>query len=206
MSRYWRVYLVLMMDDFNSLLLTGARVRLRAVDPGDVAKLFRIISNSRAHLETWLPWVEYVQTEDDERHIVDQWTYEMQVRTAIHLCVISEDEIAGVVSTSPIDWVNQRTSIGYWIRPEFIKRGLATESTAVLLCYMFEKLRLHRIFIQAATGNAASNRVIQKIGFRHEGVLRENERVKNLFYDHNIYGMTNEDFKSLKEHLSSFLR
>ncbi len=194
-----------MLDDFNSLSIQGARVVLRSVDLRDVDALFRIISNSREHLEKWLPWVDFVQTVENERHIVEQWIYDMQMRAAIHLCITFENRIVGLISTHQIDWMNQRTSIGYWIGNESTGKNFATEATAVLLKYLFDALSLHRVFIQAATGNAASNRVINKLGFVWEGLLRENERVKDSFLDHNIYGMTHNDFKSLEKLVSPYL-
>ena len=195
-----------MMDDFNSLRLYGSRVTLRSVSIEDVNTLFRLISNSRDHLEKWLPWVDYVHTTDDELHIVEQWTYDMQIRSAIYLCITLENKVVGIISTLQIDWMNQRTSIGYWISQDMQGRNLATEATVVLLNYLFEKLRLHRVFIQAATGNTASNKVIQKIGFKLEGVLRENERVKEYYLDHNIYGMTEKDFLEIKSNLGTYIR
>ena len=195
-----------MMDDFNSLSLAGARVVLRSVQLSDANMLHQIIDQSREYLERWLPWVDYVHTTDDEIHIVEQWTYDMQIRSAIHLCITLDNKVVGLISTHQIDWMNQRTSIGYWISQNMQGRNLATEATAVLLNYLFEKLRLHRVFIQAATGNTASNKVIRKIGFKLEGVLRENERVKEYYFDHNIYGMTEQDFQNLKPDLLPYLR
>lgn len=195
-----------MLDNFNSLVIPGASVILRSAELGDVNNLFRIIENSRGHLEQWLPWVDFVHTIDDERHIVEQWIYDMQLRAAIHLCVTSGNDIVGLVGTHQIDWINQRTSIGYWIGKEHTGKHFATEATAVLLNYLFETVRLHRIFIQAATGNKASNRVIEKLGFKWEGLLRENERVKDRYLDHNIYGMTHSDFVELRGSLSPYLK
>lgn len=194
-----------MMDDFSSLTLAGPAVVLRSIGIRDVDALFGMINTSREHLEKWLPWVEFVQTVEDERHIVEQWVYDMQMRAAIHLCITVGGEPVGLISTHQIDWLNQRTSVGYWVSRQHAGRRYATEATALLLTYLFENLKLHRIFIQAATGNVASNRVIRKLGFKWEGVLRENERVKDSFLDHNIYGMTQMDFSSLKDVFSRYL-
>ncbi len=193
------------MDDFSSLTLRGSRITLHSAEIENVPELFKIIDSSREHLGRWLPWVDYVRTTEDERHIVEQWVYDMQIRMAIHLCITFDKEIVGLISTHQIDWMNQRTSVGYWIRADMVKRNFATEATAVLLIYLFEKLRLHRVYIQAATGNHASNRVIQKLGFKLEGLLKENERIRQTFLDHNIYGMTEEDFRKEKSNLMSYL-
>ncbi len=195
-----------MLDNFNTLVIPGSRVILRSAELRDVRSLFRIIENSREHLEQWLPWVDFVQSVDDERHIAEQWIYDMQLRAAIHLCITCGNDIVGLVGTHQIDWINQRTSIGYWIGKEHTGKHYATEATAVLLNYLFDNVKLHRVFIQAATGNIASNRVIAKLGFKWEGLLRENERVKDKFLDHNIYGMTQSDFLVQKESFSTYLK
>jgi len=193
------------MDDFGSLELAGNRVILTSVQFEEVEQLFSLIDGSRKHLATWLPWVEFVQKVDDERHIVEQWLYDMQIRAAIHLCITCDGEIAGVISTHQIDWLNQRTSIGYWVAHDQVRNHYATEATAILMTYLFDKLKLHRIYIQAATGNEPSNRVIKNLRFKFEGVLRENERVKETFLDHNIYGMTSEDFRECRDNLKQYL-
>lgn len=192
------------MDNFNSLELKGRRIILHSVRIENASELFRIINDSREHLAKWLPWVDFVRCDDDERHIVEQWLYEMQMRTAIHFCININDQIVGLASTHQIDWMNQRTSIGYWIKNDMMNKSIATEATAVLMGYLFEKLKIHRIYIQAATGNAASNRVIQKLGYKFEGVLRDNERIGDRFVDHNIYGMTDDDFMKIKSNFSQY--
>ncbi len=192
------------MDSFNLLELKGRRIILHPVRMEDANELFRIINESREHLAKWLPWVDFVRSVDDERHIVEQWLYEMQMRTAVHFCINIDDGIAGLASTHQIDWMNQKTGIGYWVRRDMANKSIASEATAVLMKYLFEKLKIHRIYIQAATGNAASNRVIQKLGYKLEGVLRDNERIGDQFVDHNIYGMTNEDFMKIVPNLLQY--
>jgi len=194
------------MDNFTSLVLHGRRVTLGSVRPDDATELFRIIAESREHLERWLPWVDFVRTAEDERQIVEQWLYEMQMRTAIHFRINVDDRIVGLISTHQIDWMNQRTSIGYWIKADMVNQNISTEATAVLVDYLFNKLGIHRIYIQAATDNAASNRVIQKVGFKLEGVLRENEHIRDRYLDHNIYGMTKDDFESARQNLLKFIK
>lgn len=193
------------MDDFNSLTLRGSRVVLKSIELEEAEALFNLIDSSREHLTKWLPWVDYVRSVDDERHIVEQWIYEMQMRAAIHLGIIKDGEMSGIISTHQIDWLNQRTSIGYWIAKNRTRNHLATEATAVLMAYLFDNLKLHRIYIQAATDNEPSNRVIRKLGFKLEGVLKENERIREVFLDHNIYGMMEQDFRGFKERFAPYL-
>lgn len=192
------------MDGFGQIILMGRRIVLRAVRSSDCSELFKIIAESRPHLEKWLPWVHYVRSVDEESKIVEQWLYDMELRSAIHLCITLEERIVGLISAHQIDWMNQRTSIGYWIKSDMVNKNIVTESTANLMEYLFRKLRIHRIYIQAATDNIASNRVIKKLGFKFEGLLRENERLGDRFVDHNIYGMTSDDYNFARRQLADY--
>ncbi len=179
---------------------------LRSIQLRDSDDLFRLISGSREHLEQWLPWVEFVRTADDERRIVEQWIYEMQMKSAIHLGITVDSALLGLVGTHQIDWLNQRTSIGYWIGRHSTGQHFTTEATAVLVRYLFDELKLHRIVIQAAIENEPSNRVIRNLRFRFEGVLRENERIGDRFMDHNIYAMIRSDFSAVRDSLSVYFK
>jgi RimJ/RimL family protein N-acetyltransferase len=86
---------------------------------------------------------------------------------------------------------NARTGageLGYFLHPSAWGRGLASEAAGRLLRLGFEDLGLHRISAGCVATNAASARVLEKIGMRHEGRLREDrltdagERLDTLLY------------------------
>jgi RimJ/RimL family protein N-acetyltransferase len=63
--------------------------------------------------------------------------------------------------------------LGYWIGMPYWGHGYATESAATVVAYGFETLALERIWAPRFRGNAASARVLEKIGFAHEGCRRQ---------------------------------
>jgi len=66
-----------------------------------------------------------------------------------------------------------RAEIGYWLGVPYWGRGYATEAAAAVLEYGFRQRGLHRIYASHFTYNPASGRVMQKLGMRLEGTLRE---------------------------------
>ncbi len=68
-------------------------------------------------------------------------------------------------------------TIGYWNRRSLEGKGIITEAVAAVLLWASGPFGLERIAVEAATGNKASLRVIEKLGFTREGVLREAQRI-----------------------------
>ncbi|HEX8105504.1 MAG TPA: GNAT family protein [Solirubrobacteraceae bacterium] len=79
--------------------------------------------------------------------------------------------------------------IGYIVAPAHAGRGYATEAGRVLLRLAFEALRFHRVVGRLDARNAASARVLEKLGMRREAHLIENERVKGEWTDELVYAL-----------------
>lgn len=68
---------------------------------------------------------------------------------------------------------HRRAELGYWVAPAHWNRGVATEAAAALVNLGFDSLGLNRVQAMHFTRNAASGRVMQKLGMRLEGVHRQ---------------------------------
>lgn len=65
-------------------------------------------------------------------------------------------------------------ALGYCFHKAYWARGYATEAAAALLAFAFREIGLHRVYATCSPENAASARVLEKIGMTREGHLREN--------------------------------
>lgn len=88
-----------------------------------------------------------------------------------------------------------QADMGYEIDPRLWSNGYATEAAEAVLQFGFEQLRLHRIWAQAIASNANSTHVLEKLGMRQEGHLRENEFFKGRFWDTVIYGILEGEWR-----------
>lgn len=89
-----------------------------------------------------------------------------------------------------------RAEMGYWIGVPFWNRGYATEAAALVLGFAFEELGLHRVHAQHFTRNPQSGRVMQKLGMRHEGRLRQHVRRWGSPEDLEQYGILRDEWRS----------
>ncbi len=71
------------------------------------------------------------------------------------------------------DKQHHRAELGYDLWPDYWGQGLMPEALQVLIRYGFEEMDLNRIEATTHTGNQRSQRVLEKLGFQREGLLRE---------------------------------
>lgn len=83
--------------------------------------------------------------------------------------------------------------IGYEIDPAFWGQGYATEAAQAMLDFGFQSLHLHRIWARCLAENLASQRVLEKIGMRQEGRLRQDEYFKGRWWDTLIYAILEDE-------------
>lgn len=87
----------------------------------------------------------------------------------------------------------QSASIGYWIDRDVAGRGLMPCAVAMVVDYLFSRAGLHRVEINIVPRNGPSHRVVDKLGFRHEGVRRNYLHINGAWEDHDAYALTLED-------------
>ena len=86
-------------------------------------------------------------------------------------------------------------TMGYCFDDAAWGQGFATEAAGALLQWAFETLDLNRVQAQTDTRNAASGRVLTKLGFLREGTLREDCIVDGEVSDSWVYGLLRREWK-----------
>ncbi|MDO9334681.1 MAG: GNAT family N-acetyltransferase [Dehalococcoidales bacterium] len=89
---------------------------------------------------------------------------------------------------------HENGKIGYWIGKPYWGKGFCTEAACAVVKYGFEVLGLNRIHAAHMTRNPASGRVMQKIGMKHEGHLRQDKKKWDKFEDMELYGMLRSEY------------
>jgi ribosomal-protein-serine acetyltransferase len=160
---------------------------VRPLEAGDAAELYALVK-ANPDLEEWMPWAAEQDLAATERFIAaaeEQLLGENGFQAAIE----PKDEIVGVVGFHSIDWVNRKTSIGYWLAEAARGRGIMTTAVRALLDHAFHEWELHRVEIHCAPENHRSRAIPERLGFREEARLRETELVGGRYLDSAVYGM-----------------
>ena len=179
--------------------LTSSRLVLRWLEDTDAADLFAIFSNQQA-MRFWssLPWTDMAEALDlinsVRRHFAADSLYQWGV-------VRREDgALIGTCTLAHIDAQNRRAEIGFMLRPDCWGQGYMSEALSTLLRFAFEELAMHRIEADVDPRNGPSIRLLERLGFQREGLLRERWLVGQEVNDTVFYGLLQREWLARDRH------
>ncbi|WP_054027710.1 GNAT family N-acetyltransferase [Bacillus sp. FJAT-28004] len=98
-------------------------------------------------------------------------------------------EIIGTIGFNALSSKHKRAEIGYELHPEYWGKGYATEAVSKVISYGFRELELTRIGAVVFIENKESNKLLAKLGFEKEGILKNYMYQNGVAYDTNIYSL-----------------
>lgn len=116
----------------------------------------------------------------------------------LRLAVIRREDSAllGEVLLRMASKVALQGEIGYIFNPDFTGAGYATEAVQMMLSCGFGKYGFHRIFARLDPLNVGSVGVVERLHFRREAHLRQNDRFNGTWGDEFIYALLNTEWKN----------
>jgi ribosomal-protein-alanine N-acetyltransferase len=105
-----------------------------------------------------------------------------------------DGELAGQLNVSSISYGSlSSATIGYWVSERFAGKGATPTAVALATDHMFFSIGLHRMEICIRPENAPSLRVVEKLGFRYEGLRRRYIHINGDWRDHFCFALTVEE-------------
>lgn len=171
-----------------TLPIETERLRIRLFTPDDWLAVHTYTAN--AEVMTFLP--EGQMTEEQARQFIAESMGEDARAYAVEL--LAEELLIGHVSFHP--WFAERIyELGWVFDPRFHRQGYATEAAAALLRYGFETLRVHRVIATCQPENTPSWRVMEKLGMRREGHLRQCVQLgDDTWWDEYFYALLEDEW------------
>ena len=127
---------------------------------------------------------------------------ERQLGTGFGYGLFVDGDFAGEINISSVQrGPFQSCYVGYWIDEARAGRGYMPEAVVLVSRLAFEELHLHRVQISIIPRNAASRRVVEKLGWRDEGIAERYLEINGVWEDHVRYAMTSEEWKELGDRL-----
>lgn len=156
---------------------------------------FALIENNRAHLKTWLTWVDFIQSAEDFRNFIKGAKQRMADKQEASYMIVHEGKVAGRAGLYYLDHQHKSGAIGYWLGKEFQSKGLVSLACKEIIKYGFTILALNRIEIKCAVTNYKSQAISERLGFTKEGILREAEQVNGHFHDLYLYSLIKKEWE-----------
>ena len=177
--------------------LRTERVLLRAYRDEDFGPLYAMRSDvENARYVYWEP-----QSEDEVRGTLARKIEMRAIRAEGDVLAFAAEhrETGEVVADVILCWVSAEHAlgeVGYIVHPDHTGQGYATEATRPLLAIAFDVLGLHRVIGRLEARNVASARVLEKLGFRREAHLVENEFVKGEWQSGLVYAILDREWRA----------
>lgn len=180
-------------NEFPSL--ETERFRLRPLSPLDLEFMFRHFSDPEVN--RYLLDEEPVTTREQAQAIID--FYSLPGRKSYNRWVIVRKTDARPIGTCGYhQWLStqRRAEIGYDLEKASWRQGIMTEALQAMLRYGFEEMGLNRVEALVYFENHASVRLLERLGFRKEGLLRQYFRRGDTFYDHWLLSLLKVEWMS----------
>jgi [ribosomal protein S5]-alanine N-acetyltransferase len=179
------------------LEIRGARVYLRHPVMQDYSVWAELRAASRAHLTPWEPlWTRDELSRSNFRRRLRQYHREIREDLGYAYLIFrdADSRLVGGLNVSNVRrGIAQAASIGYWTGAPFAGHGLMTDAVRTIVHYGFDTLRLHRLEAACLPSNVASQRVLEKAGFKREGLARRYLKINGEWQDHDLFALLSDD-------------
>lgn len=171
-----------------------ARLLLRPFTADDLDAVHCYLS--RADVSRFLYWQPQSREDVAERLAKRSPTLERPGDILVLAVQLAEppEQVIGEVNLGWSSAEHRQGEFGFIFHPDHHGHGYAGEAAVEMLRLGFEELRLHRIVGRCDGRNAASARLMERLGMRREAHFRENELVKGEWTDEFVYAMLAEEW------------
>ena len=197
-----RVY-SLLPDEFDPVLPSHAgrfvyavddEITLELVHDGLAQPMFELVDDNRNYLGEWLDFVKSTGDVDDSRRFTRDSMQSYARGTAVRCAIRFGGDLCGAIGLERINRVSRSGEIGYWVAEAYAGKAIATRAARAMTALAFDVEDLNRVESRMATGNAPSERVARKLGYRREGTARASSRRDDTGHDVPVYAMLSSDW------------
>lgn len=152
------------------MMLETERLRLRPMVETDADRLFPVMSDAEVMAHWDIPEID---DPDLLARIVDSQVTDMAAGKAMYWAIetLADDAFIGVCDLSEIDLWHKRGEVGFILARQAWGRGFATETMAAVIVQA-AAIGLRRLQARTQLGNRRSEAVLERLGFKPEGLLR----------------------------------
>jgi len=177
--------------------LKGRKINLRRVHKSDAESIYKHAGDEEISRYTFLP--NPYRLDDAYRFIAVTHTA-LRAKKAFNFGIEykEEKEIIGMISLEHVNFQHLFAETGYWLGRKYWSQGIAREALQLVLKFGFEQLKLNRIYARVMHPNIASARVLEKTGFKKEGIMRKSIWRGGTWMDLIWYAILKEEYKHIK--------
>jgi ribosomal-protein-alanine N-acetyltransferase len=177
----------------NFPTLETERILLRKITIDDLDDMFYYASNPE--VTKYVTWETHSTIEDTKLFI--NYVLDLYSQSKVAPLGIEDKETGKLIGTADFVFWNtthRNSEIGYVLSPDYWGKGFIPEVVNKLFEFGFQKMELERIQARCLIENNKSERVMQKVGMKYEGITRHALLIKGKFVDLKVYSILKDEY------------
>ncbi len=170
-------------------------IELRWLELHQAKLLLDLVNRYRSELRVYLEFVDSFLTIQNAEDLIERGRRDLARGLAFNAGIWVNGQLVGMAGLLDVNPAHRKAEIEYWLAPPFWGRGIGSKVAAAVLAHGFGELNLNRIQLLNPLDNTRSQHLAQKLGFRLEGVLRQDRFHNNRIVSHEVYSMLRGDWR-----------
>jgi [ribosomal protein S5]-alanine N-acetyltransferase len=185
------MYQLAILRSMATIFLPGSRIIVTDMIVDDVAQYYEWFWESDPQTMTCRPIKRW---EPDK--LIAHMQEHFEKRDVLFLSVRTRDEsaFAGRITLFDHNEANRSIELGYMLGPPYRGRGLMQEALTLVLAYAFAEMHINKVHAQTGEFNGASIALLERLGFRRDGQLRQHHLFQGKLHDDLIYSLLASEF------------
>jgi len=164
------------------ITLTTNRLKLRVLKPKDAAGYSQLGVSYRS--------TGPIDNEQKAREYLSK-----EEKDSFDIGIFLGDELVGTIEVCHMSWFdNEGAEICYTVKESHRNKGVATEACKGIINYLFSSMKMHKIYADTIEDNIASQRILEKLGFKLEGTIRDRRKKNGTWLDELQYGLLEDEW------------
>ena len=152
---------------------------LKLIQANFTAPLFELIKRNHSYFKRYFP-ITLSKTKDlsSTESYVKELLDKVEKKTMFPFGIFADDLLIGMIYVKNIDWNILKCELGYYIDKEYSGKGISGKMVKQIEPFIFDELKLEKIFLRIAPDNLASKKIALKNAYLLEGTLRNEFRIE----------------------------
>ena len=180
-------------------LLDMERLVLRRYSSADAASILKLVDKNRDGLmRNFSPMAKGLSQVEDAKSFTEDKAAQWNARKIFCYGIWrkASEELIGQLQVKNIVWDVPSAELSYFIDSSSKRQGFATEAIAAISRVAFQQLDFKRVFVRIIPSNQESISLANKLGFKHEGLHRNDFRCGfGELHDVHYFALTSDDFR-----------
>lgn len=180
--------------------LTTRRLVLRPVNKDDLKDIVENVNN--LHVSRYLAVVPFPYGKKDAlswiNHSLKKRKEKIPSNFSFVIYYAPAKCVVGAIGLHKLDYNVKKAELGYWLGEKYWGNHVMSEAVEAVLKLGFNKLKLNRIDAKVFAENVASAMLLEKFGFRREGLMKQSgfSKASKKTYDEYMYALLKSEYKN----------